>query len=99
MSEHITSPKLYLTIFLALMVLTAITVWVAFQNLGPYNDIAALGIAITKASLVVLFFMHVRHSTPFTKLVVVSGFLWLVFLIVLTLADYLTRGWIHPQLG
>ena len=43
--------------------------------------------------------MHVRHSTPFTKLVVVSGFLWLVFLIVLTLADYLTRGWIHPQIG
>ena len=46
MSEHITSPKVYITIFLALMVLTALTILVAFQNLGPFNDIAALGIAI-----------------------------------------------------
>ena len=99
MSEHVTSPKVYITIFLALMVLTAITILVAFQDLGPFNDIAALGIAISKASLVVLYFMHVRHSTPFTKVVVVSGLVWLVFLIVLTLADYLTRGWIHPQIG
>lgn len=99
MSEHITSPKLYITIFLSLMALTAITIFVAFQNLGPFNDIAALGIAISKASLVVLYFMHVRHSTPFTKLVVISGFVWLLFLITITLADYLTRGWIHPQFG
>lgn len=99
MSEYVTSPKVYITIFLALMVLTAITIFVAFQDLGPFNDIVALGIAITKASLVVLYFMHVRHSTPFTKLTVVSGFLWLVFLIALTLADYFTRGWIHPQVG
>lgn len=99
MSEHVTSPKIYIAILLALMVLTAITILVAFQDLGPFNDIVALGIAITKASLVVLYFMHVRHSSPFTKLVVVSGFVWLVFLISLTLADYFTRGWIHPQLG
>ena len=99
MSEHVTSPKVYIAIFLALMVLTTITILVAFQNLGPFNDIVALGIAITKASLVVLYFMHVRHSSPFTKLVVVSGFVWLIFLIALNLADYLTRGWIHPQLG
>ena len=99
MSEHVTSPKIYIAIFLALMVLTAITILVAFQDLGPFNDIVALGIAITKASLVVLYFMHVRHSTPFTKLVVVSGFVWLIFLIAITLSDYLTRGWIHPQVG
>jgi len=99
MSEHVTSPKVYITIFLALMVLTAITILVAFLDLGPLNDIAALGIAITKACLVVLFFMHVRHSSPFTKLVVVSGFVWLAFLITLTLADYFTRGWIRPQIG
>ena len=99
MSEQVTSPKVYITIFLALMVLTTITILVAFQNLGPLNDIVALGIAITKASLVVLYFMHVRHSTPFTKVVVVSGLVWLVFLIALTLADFLTRGWIHPQVG
>ena len=99
MSEHITSPMVYVGIFLSLMVLTVITILVAFQDLGPWNDIVALGIAVSKASLVVLFFMHVRYSTPFTKLVVISGFVWLVFLIALTLADFLTRGWIHPQLG
>ncbi len=99
MSEHITSPSIYIAIFLALMVLTGITVWVAFQDLGPLNDVVALTIAVTKASLVILFFMHVRYSTPFTKLVVISGFVWLLILIVITLSDYLTRGWIHPQVG
>ncbi len=99
MSEHVTSPKTYLLVFLALMVLTAVTVAVAFLHLGPFNDVVALTIAVTKASLVVLIFMHVRYSTPFTKLVVISGFLWLGFLIALTLADYFTRGLIHPQVG
>ena len=99
MSEHVTSPTVYIAIFLALMVLTAVTVWVAFQDLGPLNDIVALTIAVSKASLVILYFMHVRYSTPLTKLVVVSGFLWLIFLIAITLSDYLTRGWIHPQVG
>ena len=99
MSEHVTSPKEYILVFLALMVLTAITVWVAFLDLGPFNDVVALTIAVTKASLVVLIFMHVRYSTPFTKLAVVSGFIWLVFLIVLTLSDYFTRGLIRPQFG
>ena len=99
MSEHVTSPTVYISIFLALMVLTAITVWVAFLDLGPLNDVVAMTIAVSKATLVILFFMHVRYSTPFTKLVVVSGFVWLLILIAITLADYLTRGWIHPQLG
>lgn len=99
MSEHVTSPTVYISIFLALMVLTAITVLVAFQDLGPMNDVVALAIAVTKATLVILFFMHIRHSTPFTKLVVISGFVWLLILITITLADYFTRGWIHPQLG
>ena len=99
MSEHVTSPAVYLAIFAALMVLTALTVWVAFQDLGPLNDVVALTIAITKASLVILNFMHVRHSTGLTKLVVVAGFFWLMILIAITLSDYLTRGWIHPQLG
>ena len=99
MSEHVTSPTVYLAIFLALMVLTVVTVWVAFQDLGPMNDVVALGIAVTKATLVILYFMHIRYSTPFTKLVVVSGFVWLLILIVITLSDYFTRGWIHPQVG
>ena len=99
MSEHVTSPKVYLLIFLALMVLTAVTVMVAFLDLGPLNDVVALTIAVFKATLVILYFMHVRHSSGFTKLVVVASFLWLIFLIGLTLSDYLTRGLILVPIG
>ena len=97
MSEYVTSVRTYLVIFLALMALTAITVAVAFLHLGPLNDIAAMGIAITKACLVILYFMHVRHSSRLTKAVVVAGFLWLLFLIGFTMSDYLTRGMISLQ--
>jgi len=99
MSEHITSPKAYLLVFLALIVLTAITVSVAFLDLGVFNDVVALTIAVLKGSLVVLIFMHVRYSTSLTKLVVISGLVWLMFLIALTLGDYFTRGFIRPQIG
>ena len=92
MTEHITSVRTYFLVFIALMVLTAITVWVAFQDFGPWNDVVALTIAVIKASLVVLFFMHIYHSTRLSKLVVVSGLVWLFILIGLTLSDYLSRG-------
>lgn len=92
MTEHITSVRTYVLVFLALMVLTAVTVMVAFQDFGAWNDVVALTIAVIKASLVVLFFMHIYHSARLSKLVVVSGLLWLVILIGLTLADYLSRG-------
>ena len=92
MTEHITSVRTYILVFLALMVLTAITVLVAFQDFGPWNDVVALTIAVIKASLVVLFFMHIYHSTRLSKLVVVSGLVWLFILIGLTLSDYLSRG-------
>ena len=97
MSEIITPVRTYLVVFLALMVLTAITVAVAFFELGPLNDIAAMGIAITKACLVILYFMHVRHSSRLTRVVVVAGFLWLLFLIGFIMSDYLTRGMISMQ--
>lgn len=97
MSEHVTPVRTYVVVFLALMGLTVITVGVAFLHLGRFNDIAALGIAITKACLVILYFMHVRHSSRFTKLVVVAGFLWLLFLFGFTMSDYLTRGMIMLQ--
>lgn len=99
MSEHVTSPNAYLAVFFALMLLTTATVAAAFLHLGPFNDIVALTIAVTKACLVILYFMHVRHSSPLSKLVVVAGFLWLVFLIGLTLSDYLTRDQIRPPIG
>lgn len=94
MSAHVERTQTYLLIFLGLMVLTATTVWVAFQDLGVFNNVAALTIAVAKATLVVLFFMHVRHSTRLTKLVVMAGLFWLMLLFLFTLADYMTRGWL-----
>jgi cytochrome c oxidase subunit 4 len=93
MSDHIVSAKLYVAIFLALMALTGITVAVAFFDLGRMNDVVALTIAVTKATLVILFFMHVRYSTPLTWVVVASGFFWLAVLIGLTMSDYVSRSW------
>jgi|SRR5918992_175707 cytochrome c oxidase subunit 4 len=91
MAEHVTSRKIYFLVFAALMVLTLVT-WLAAQvDLGWANDVVALTIAVTKALLVLLFFMHVRYSTRMTILTAAAGFFWLVILIGLTLNDYLTR--------
>lgn len=86
--------RIYFLIFGALMVGTALTVAAAFTNLGPFGDVVALAIAVVKATLVVLFFMHVRDSARMTKLSIVAGFLWLVILIALTLSDYFSRGFL-----
>jgi cytochrome c oxidase subunit 4 len=93
MSGHISPPRTYYTIFAALAVLTAVTVTVAFVNLGALNFPVALGIAVFKATLVVLFFMHVKYSSRLTKLVVGTAFFFLIILFGLTLTDYLSRGW------
>jgi len=94
MAVHISSPRTYVGIFVALLLLTATTVFTAFQDLGPLNDVVALSIAVTKMVLVVLFFMHAKYSTRLTRIVVVSAFAWLLILIAFTLSDYLTRGWL-----
>ena len=99
MAEHVSSVRNYLLVFGALMVLTAVTVWVASINFGVLNDVVALVIAVTKATLVVLFFMHVAHSTRLTKLTVVASFFWLGILITLTLSDYLSRPAINAFRG
>ncbi|MQA31809.1 MAG: hypothetical protein GEU82_18575 [Luteitalea sp.] len=93
MSEHIVPKRTYYLIFAALMVFTAITVGVAFVDLGPLNTVVALAIACTKATLVVLFFMHVKYSTRLTWAVVAGSVFWLGILLTLTLGDYLTRAW------
>jgi cytochrome c oxidase subunit IV len=93
MSEHIVPKRTYYLIFAALMVFTAITVGVAFLDLGPMNTVVALAIACTKATLVVLFFMHVKYSTRLTWAVVAGSVFWLGIMLTLTLGDYLTRGW------
>ena len=92
--QHIDSAKTYIFVFLALIVLTVVTTAVAFVDLGPFSVVAALGIACCKMLLVALFFMHVRHSTRLTKLVVIGGLLWLAILLLLTLGDVMTRGWV-----
>ena len=74
------------------MVLTALTVGAAFIDLGALNDVVALGIAVTKATVVVLYFMHVAHASRLVQLTVVGGFLWLFILFSFTLSDFWTRG-------
>ena len=95
MSEHIVSRKIYFAVFAALMVMTGITYAVALINFGneAINTIVALAVAVTKAVLVILFFMHVRYSSRLTWVVVVGGFFWLGIMIVLTLSDYMSRRW------
>jgi cytochrome c oxidase subunit IV len=92
--SHIASVKSYVLIFATLMVLTAITVAVAYVNLGQFNKVVALSIASVKATLVILYFMHVKYSSRLTKLVVVLGFFFLFILLGLTMADYATRAWL-----
>jgi len=94
MSAHVLPKSTYYLIFFSLMVLTAITVAVAFVNLGSLNFPIAIAVAITKATLVVLFFMHVRWGTRLTWVVAASGFVWLLILFGITIGDYLTRGWL-----
>jgi cytochrome c oxidase subunit 4 len=93
MSEHIVSRKTYFTIFIALMILTGLTVWVATFDLGRMNAVVALTIAVIKALLVVLYFMHVRYSSRLTMVFVAAGFVWLIIMVGLTMSDYLTRPW------
>jgi cytochrome c oxidase subunit 4 len=90
-SEHIVSPKVYAVILLALLVGTVLTVQAAKVNLGPWNIVLALAIAVTKMTLVVLFFMHGKYSVRRIQLVIAAGFFWLAIMLTLTLADYTTR--------
>jgi cytochrome c oxidase subunit 4 len=94
-TEHGThSRRFYVAIGMTLLALTATTVFAAFVNLGPFNPVVALLIATIKATLVVLFFMHVKGaSEKLTAAVIVSGFFFLAILLSLALADYTTRSW------
>jgi cytochrome c oxidase subunit 4 len=92
--HHIDSVGTYVLVFLGLICLTVATTAVAFVDLGSFSVVAALGIAVCKALLVTLFFMHVRHSTKLTRLVIVGGLLWLAILLILTLGDVMSRGWV-----
>ena len=90
--SHVAPKSMYYTIFGLLMVLTAVTVFAAFTNLGILNFPVAISIAITKATLVVLFFMHAKYSSRLTQLFVGMSFFFLLILLTLTMTDYLSRG-------
>jgi len=94
MPEHIVPTRVYYTIFSVLMLCTGLTVAIAFVDLGPFNIVAALVIAVFKAALVILFFMHVKYGSRLTWAVVVGSVFWLAILLVLTFSDYLTRVWL-----
>ena len=93
-AHPVPSVFLYVMIWLTLMVATGITVLAGYQDFGFLNTVIALSIAVTKATLVVLFFMGVRHNTPLTKVTVIAGFFWLFILFGLGMSDYVTRPWL-----
>ena len=96
MANHVVPVKLYVTIVGCLFSLTVITVLAAFVDLGVLNTPLALGVAILNATLVVLFFMHVRYNTPLMWVFAAAGFFMLLILLALLMQDYLTRDWERP---
>ena len=100
MSEHIVPVRIYVTIFLILLVGTTLTVWAAFMDF-PWrlNTIVALTIATVKATFVVLYFMHVRYSARLVWVIIIAAFFWMAILFAFTFADYVTRDWLSLQVG
>jgi cytochrome c oxidase subunit 4 len=99
MDHPVVPVKTYLTIFGALMVLTALTVWVAFIDFGHglLNDTVAMSIAVLKALLVLVIFMHLKYSAKILWLIAGSSVIWMIIMIGLTLTDYRSREWIESQ--
>lgn len=96
MTHHALPIRVYFGVFVALMLLMVVTVVAAYYNLGPFNDIVAMAIAITKMTLIMLFFMHLRYSSRLTWIFAGVGFLFFAILIGITLSDYFTRGSFSP---
>ena len=100
MSGHVVVPvRVYVAVFVALLGLTWTTWWVSTLELGPFNTLVALAIAVSKMSLVILFFMHARSSSSLTKLVILAGFFWLMLLMAFTLTDEGSRYWTETPSG
>ena len=91
--HHIVSPVQYCMVFAALLIGTILTVVAAKFDMGVLNPVIALGIACTKAVIVILFFMHVKYQSKLVKLTVASGFFTFIVLITMTLTDYMSRAW------
>jgi cytochrome c oxidase subunit 4 len=99
MQEHIVPLRVYFVVFFALMILTGSTIAAAFVDLGPLNNVIMLSIAVAKALLVALYFMHLRYSSRLTSVFAAGAILWLFILISLTMSDYLTRSWFPTPTG
>ncbi|MFL6306651.1 MAG: cytochrome C oxidase subunit IV family protein [Candidatus Sulfotelmatobacter sp.] len=97
MSVHPAIPnvKTLVAVWAALIVLTGTTAAVSYIELGEFNIVVALLIALIKASLVVWIFMGVRHSTVLTRLFCVAGLVWLAIMLIITITDYTTRPWTY----
>jgi cytochrome c oxidase subunit IV len=93
MSEQIVARRTYVWVFVALAILTGLTAGVAHLDLGPFNVAAALIIALVKAGLVALFFMHLKQSRHLVLLIALLSLVWLSVLLLLSFADYATRSW------
>ena len=89
----IVQPRVYAAIFGLLLFFTALTVAASYLELGVFNAVVALGIAVIKGTLVVLFFMHIRYSSKLTKLTICAGFFTFIVLITMTMTDYISRAW------
>jgi cytochrome c oxidase subunit 4 len=95
MSQHIVPIRTNLTIFGILMGLLVLTVAAAYLDLGTFNFLLAMSIAVCKAVLIMLYFMHVRYSHKLTWVFSTAAFLWLALLLGITVADYLSRNWLQ----
>ncbi len=95
-AEHIVPVRVYWGVFLTLLVMTVVTTAIAYVDLGPFNLLVAIAIAVFKATLVILFFMHVKYSTTLTKAIVASGFVFLLVMVFFTMCDLLTRNITAP---
>jgi cytochrome c oxidase subunit 4 len=92
MSEHVISLKTYIAVFVSLLVGTVLTVVAASFDMGALNTPIALTIAVIKATLVILFFMHVRYSSRLTQVIIAASLVWLAIMLTFTLSDYFFRG-------
>jgi cytochrome c oxidase subunit 4 len=91
--QYIVSPLTYLIIFITLLVFTGITIGASYLEMGPWNPVVAIGIAVFKATLVVLFFMHIKYSSKLMKLTVGAGLFTFLVLVGMSLSDYISRAW------
>ena len=92
--EKTVDPKVYVRTIIVLLALLAANWSIAYIDLGPFNLVVALAIAITQATLIALFFMHIKGSSPVLHLAAIAGVMWLLLQLSLTLSDYFTRGWV-----